>query len=140
MASKHTNGNRSSPEKQEGSKCEKREIRITKENLYMVLALWMEESPYSQSPPKLGSKKFNKVGVVFVLPNDRVLAADCSRDDVHGVARVMINHCGMLEGRLQSLHFSKTVFTMCQTSRTVESFPRALPSNRTRVDRPKGLG
>ena len=98
MASTHPNGNPSSPEKQEGSKCEKREIRITKENLYMVLALWMEESPYSQSPPKLGSKKFNKVGVVFVLPNDRVLAADCSRDDVHGVARVMINHCGMLEG------------------------------------------
>ena len=98
MASIHTNDNPSSQEKQEGSKCEKREIRITKENLYMVLALWMEESPYSQSPPKLGSKKFNKVGVVFVLPNDRVLAADCSRDDVHGVARVMINHCGMLEG------------------------------------------
>ena len=98
MASTHPNGNPSSPEKQEGSKCEKREIRITKENLYMALALWMEESPYSQSPPKLGSKEFKKVGVVFVLPNDRVLAADCSRDDVHGVARVMINHCGMLEG------------------------------------------
>ena len=98
MASTNPNGNPSSPEKQEGSKCEKREIRITKENLYMALALWMEESPYSQSPPKLGSKEFKKVGVVFVLPNDRVLAADCSRDDVHGVARVMINHCGMLEG------------------------------------------
>ena len=98
MASTQPNGNPSSPEKQEGSKCEKREIRITKENLYMALALWMEESPYSQSPPKLGSKEFKKVGVVFVLPNDRVLAADCSRDDVHGVARVMINHCGMLEG------------------------------------------
>lgn len=43
-------------------------------------------------------KKINNVGVVFVLPTDRVLAADCSRDGVHGVARVMINHCGKLQG------------------------------------------
>lgn len=59
----------------------------------MVLALWMEKFP-SQSP----KSSFKKVGVIFVLPNDRVLAADCSRDGVHGVARVMINHSGKLEG------------------------------------------
>lgn len=86
------------------SDCEKRETRITKENLYMVLALWMEKFT-SQCPKEQSFKsnsnskvKFKKVGVVFVLPTDRVLAADCSRDGVHGVARVMVNHCGKLEG------------------------------------------
>ena len=78
------------------SDCEKRETRITKENLYMVLALWMEKFPLQFSTEQ--SKKFKKVGVVFVLPTDRVLAADCSRDGVHGVARIMVNHCGKLEG------------------------------------------
>lgn len=86
-----------------GSDCQKRETRITKENLYMVLALWMERFPLQFSTPQScpndgNSKKFKKVGVVFVLPTDRVLAADCSRDGVHGVARVMVNHCGKLEG------------------------------------------
>lgn len=85
------------------SDCEKRETRITKENLYMVLALWMERFPLQSSTGQSfksnsNSKKFKKVGVVFVLPTDRVLAADCSRDGVHGVARVMVNHCGKLEG------------------------------------------
>ena len=86
------------------SDCEKRETRITKENLYMVLALWMERFPLQFSTEEQSfksnnsSKKFKKVGVVFVLPTDRVLAADCSRDGVHGVARVMVNHCGKLEG------------------------------------------
>ncbi|KAJ7331097.1 hypothetical protein OS493_020798 [Desmophyllum pertusum] len=82
---------------------EKRETRISKENLYMVLALWMERFPIQSSrvhpyPNSGNSKKFKNVGVVFVLPTDRVLAVDCSRDGVHGVARVMVNHCGKLEG------------------------------------------
>lgn len=69
----------------------------------MVLALWMEKFPLQFSKEQSyksnsNSKKFKKVGVVFVLPTDRVLAADCSRDGVHGVARVMVNHCGKLEG------------------------------------------
>lgn len=81
------------------SECEKRETRITKENLYMVLALWMERFPLPLANAiNSDAKTFKKVGVVFVLPNDRVLAADCSRDDVHGVARVMINHSGKLQG------------------------------------------
>ena len=85
------------------SDCEKRETRITKENLYMVLALWMERFPLQFSKEQFhknngNSKKFKKVGVAFVLPTDRVLAADCSRDGVHGVARVMVNHSGKLEG------------------------------------------
>ncbi|KAJ7331099.1 hypothetical protein OS493_020800 [Desmophyllum pertusum] len=88
---------------QDGYCREKRETRISKENLYMVLALWMERFPIQSSrvqpyPNSGNSKKFKNVGVVFVLPTDRVLAADCSRDGVHGVARVMVNHCGKLEG------------------------------------------
>ena len=97
MEAKNPNNNSlPSQEKTKGSGCENRKTRITKENLYMVLALWMEKFPHSQS--SLDGEAFHKVGVVFVLPNDRVLAADCSRDNVHGVARVMTNHCGMLEG------------------------------------------
>ena len=98
----------------------------------MVLALWMEKFP-SQSP----KSSFKTVGVIFVLPNDRVLAADCSRDDVHGVARVMINHSGKLEG---CKVFVSRFFRMCQTPRTVESFPCVLPSNRTRIRKPEGIG
>lgn len=84
------------PNGSKGNECEQRETRITKENLYMVLALWMEEFPVVEQTSS--AKRLNKVGVVFVLPTDRVLAADCSRDGVHGVARVMVNHCGKLEG------------------------------------------
>lgn len=82
-----------------GNECEQRETRITKENLYMVLALWMETFPVkADEQPSLTANNAKKVGVVFVLPTDRVLAADCSRDGVHGVTRVMVNHCGKLEG------------------------------------------
>ena len=73
-------------EKKKGSEFHKRETRITKDNLYMALALWMELFP-ARKPDGV-----RQVGVVFVLPTDRVLAADCSRDGVHGVARVLINH------------------------------------------------
>ena len=101
-----TNSKPSKTSPQGGSKvseCEQRETRITKDNLYMVLALWMERFPSQPSESELylkanNSKTFKKVGVVFVLPNDRVLSADCSRDGVHGVARVMINHAGKLQG------------------------------------------
>ncbi|KXJ26132.1 cytidine and dCMP deaminase domain-containing protein 1 [Exaiptasia diaphana] len=90
---------------------EKRETRLTKDNLYMVLALWMEKFPVnklkeniskqlsspSSSTSTLGTE-FNKVGVVFVQPNDHVLSVDCSRDDVHGIARVIVKHCDKAEG------------------------------------------
>ncbi|PFX12217.1 Cytidine and dCMP deaminase domain-containing protein 1 [Stylophora pistillata] len=79
-----------------GTESNQRETRMKKENLYMVLALWMESFPVMEQ--RDNAKHVNKVGVVFVLPTDRVLTADCSRDGVHGVARVMINHCGKLEG------------------------------------------
>ena len=64
-----------------------RDCRISKENLYMVLALHMQEFP---GEPEIGNYK--KVGAVLVLPNDILYAVDCSRDGVHGVARLLITH------------------------------------------------
>ena len=66
--------------------------RITKENLYMIIALWMED--FDDDPPE----GYNKVGAVLVLPNDVVLAADCSRDGVHAVARLLMKHCDKAKG------------------------------------------
>ena len=64
-----------------------RDCRISKENLYMVLALHMQEFP---GDPEIGDYK--KVGAALVLPNDMLYAVDCSRDGVHGVARLLITH------------------------------------------------
>jgi deoxycytidylate deaminase len=66
--------------------------RITKENLYMIIALWMED--FDDDPPE----GYKKVGAVLVLPNDVVLAADCSRDGVHAVARLLMKHCDKAKG------------------------------------------
>ena len=63
------------------------DCRISKENLYMVLALHMQEFP---GEPRIGDYK--KVGAVLVLPNDMLYAVDCSRDGVHGVARLLMAH------------------------------------------------
>ena len=64
-----------------------RDCRISKENLYMVLALHMQEFP---GDPEIGDYK--KVGAALVLPNDMLYAVDCSRDGVHDVARLLITH------------------------------------------------
>ena len=56
-----------------------RDLRITKENLYMVLALWMEQFPVKQEE----NDSYKKVGAVLVLPNDMIHAVDCSRNGVH---------------------------------------------------------
>ena len=64
-----------------------RDCRISKENLYMVLALHMQEFP---GDPEIGDYK--KVGAALVLPNDMLYAVDCSRHGVHGVARLLITH------------------------------------------------
>ena len=65
--------------------------RITKENLYMALALWMERCP--PSDPQV--TPFKKVGAVLALPNDILYAVDCSRNGVHGVARLLMKHHDM---------------------------------------------
>ena len=65
--------------------------RLSKENLYMVLALWMERFPddnHKESEDLL----YKKVGAVLVLPNDMSYAIDCSRNSVHAVARLIMAH------------------------------------------------
>ena len=69
------------------------DCRISKENLYMVLALHMQEFP---GELKIGDYK--KVGAVLVLPNDMLYAVDCSRDGVHGVARLLMAHPETAQG------------------------------------------
>jgi dCMP deaminase len=66
--------------------------RITKENLYMIIALWMED--FDDDP----TEGYNKVGAVLVLPNDVIFAADCSRDGVHAAARLLMKHYDKAKG------------------------------------------
>ena len=63
--------------------------RLSKENLYMVLALWMESFPDDTPREDPVSKK---VGAVLVFPNDISYAIDCSRNGVHAVARLIMAH------------------------------------------------
>lgn len=70
--------------------------RITKENLHMVLALWMESFPLGSYEANL-DVSFKKVGAVLVLPNDMIYAVDCSRNGVHGVARLLMAHPDVLQ-------------------------------------------
>ena len=65
--------------------------RLSKENLYMVVALWMErflDDNHKESEDLL----YKKVGAVLVLPNDMSYAIDCSRNGVHAVARLIMAH------------------------------------------------
>ena len=71
-----------------------RDVRISKENLYMVLALHMEKFPVEREK-EIGD--YNKVGAVLVLPNDMIYAVDCSRNGVHGVARLLMAHQDILQ-------------------------------------------
>ena len=65
-----------------------RDFRISKENLYMVIAKHMEEFPVERED--IG--EFKRVGAVLVLPNDMIYAVDSSRNGVHGVARLLMAH------------------------------------------------
>ena len=66
-----------------------REPRISKDNLFMVLALWMERFPVGDQET---ADSYRKVGAVLVRPNDMLYAVDCSRDGVHGIARLLTKH------------------------------------------------
>jgi dCMP deaminase len=66
--------------------------RVSKDNLYMIIALWMEN--FDKEAPE----DHNKVGAVLVLPNDVIFAADCSRDGVHAVARLLMKHYDKAKG------------------------------------------
>ena len=70
-----------------------RDSRISKEDLYMVLALFMEDFPVKRE--EVGPYK--RVGAVLVLPNDIIYAVDCSRNGAHGVARLLMAHQDILQ-------------------------------------------
>ena len=85
-------------------------LRVSKDCLYMIIALWMENF--------LGKRDDNdphhhKVGAVLVLPNDIVCAADCSRDNVHAVARLLMKHNDKAEG--SKMFMSRKPCPMCAT-------------------------
>ena len=88
-----------------GSQYVKSYSRISKDSLYMILALWMENF-VKESP-----EDHNQVGAVLVLPSDVVYAADCSRDGVHAVARLLINHHDKAEG--SKMFMSRKPCAMC---------------------------
>ena len=67
--------------------------RITKGNMYMVLALWMEEFPVE----RVDANPYKKVGAALVLPDDIIYAVDCTRNGVHGVARLLMAHQDILQ-------------------------------------------
>lgn len=71
--------------------------RLTKENLYMVIALWMERFPVEGEKNDPTFESYKKVGAVLVLPNDMSYAVDCTRHGVHAVARLLMAHPSILE-------------------------------------------
>ena len=79
--------------------------RISKDSLYMILALWMEN--FVDELPE----DHNRVGAVLVLPNEIVCAADCSRDGVHAVARLLMNHYDKARG--SKMFMSRKPCPMC---------------------------
>ena len=68
--------------------------RPSKENLYMVLALWMESFPDDKQREDPLNKK---VGAVLVLPSEMSYAIDFSRNGVHAVARLTMAHPNISE-------------------------------------------
>ena len=71
----------------------------------MILALWMEN--FVDEAPK----DHKKVGAVLVLPNDIIYAADCSRDGVQAVARLLMTHYDKAEG--SKMFMSRKPCAMC---------------------------
>jgi len=64
----------------------------------MVLALWMEEFPVDQEIKETEEDTCcKKVGAVLVLPNEMLYAVDCTRNGVHGVARLLMAHQDILQ-------------------------------------------
>ncbi|XP_028402086.1 cytidine and dCMP deaminase domain-containing protein 1-like [Dendronephthya gigantea] len=75
---------------------EKSHLRVSKDTLYMIIALWIEDFVDDDEAPE--KSKQHNVGAVLVSPNDVILTADCSRDEVHAAARLLIKHSGKTEG------------------------------------------
>ena len=85
-------------------------LRVSKDCLYMIIALWMENFPVVPEKVK-EDLDHHKVGAVLVLPNEIVCGADCSRDDVHAVARLLTKHHDKAEG--SKMFMSRKPCPMC---------------------------
>ena len=57
-----------------------------------------DPSKVAATRPDAKSGRFKKVGAVLVLPNDVLYAAECSRDDVHDITRLLMKHHDMAQG------------------------------------------
>ena len=76
-------------------------MRVTKDDLYMIIALWMQDFvdlPNTDKPSVTHKRSYHNVGAVLALPNDVIFAADCSRGGVHAVARLLMKHSDKAEG------------------------------------------
>ena len=93
-----------------------RDVRISKENLYMVLALHMETFPVEREE-EIGD--YRKVGAVLVLPNDMIYAVDCSRNGVHVRCSQTVNGTPRYPARLQSFRVEKTMLLVYKASGSV---------------------
>ena len=81
-------------------------LRVNKDDFFMVLALCMEDFPVDERKPEVDEKTpekavdyslYRKVGAVLVI-NDLFYAADCTQDGVHAVARLLTKHYDKAKG------------------------------------------
>ena len=98
--------------------------RISKQDFFAISALWMELSPLrgdgesntsetskdherttanlkapgTSQEPDLICFEAKFAGAVFVGPNDRIVAMDCTRNGVHAAARILINFPDKVKG------------------------------------------
>lgn len=128
---------------------------IDAESLYLALAMWMEMFPdhavehcasldSSVQSTMVGSRtpqtseSYRKVGCVLVQENGRLLAINCSRDGVHGLAGLLVKHHDKVKGC--SAFISRKPCTYCaklsvQAGITKVSYPPVEPEyNETRKE------
>ncbi|XP_046850654.1 cytidine and dCMP deaminase domain-containing protein 1-like isoform X2 [Xenia sp. Carnegie-2017] len=70
--------------------------RISKDDLFMIIALWMQDFVTHEEAEI--DENINQVGAVLVSADDKIYAADCSREGVHAVARLLIKHPEKMKG------------------------------------------
>ena len=113
--------------------------RISKENLFMVLAMWMELSPLCQGKPDA------RAGAVLVMEENRLssLAMDCTREGVHAVARLLMKHPKALKN--STIYTSRRPCSFCAKLlvqcgvRQLYYLPRTPEKNGKDVDRVDSL-
>ena len=107
--SKHSTGEDES-KKNKKPKYPKNRPRITKDTLYMIIALWMEDfvDTTTTSDEEI---PYNKAGAVMVLPDDKICAVDCSRARAHAAARLLITHHDKAKG--SRVYMSRKPCSLC---------------------------